>query len=293
MKTRTLGRSGPEVSIVGLGAGPLGDLRLGETEADALVGAALDLGVTLFDTARSYGASEERLARALGTRRRDVVLATKGGYGVDGVADWTADAIRLGVDGALSRMQTDVIDVFFLHSCDLGTLTRDDLLAELDRAKVAGKVRLAGYSGEGDALAWAVASGRFDVVECSVNPFDQSNVDGAIRDAAARGLGVLAKRPLANAAFRFDAPPGAQDVRTYWDRMRTMGVDPSPLAWPALAVRFAAFADGVTAALVGTSRVAHLERAVRAATDGALYEPTARRVRDAWAAHGASWPGVI
>jgi aryl-alcohol dehydrogenase-like predicted oxidoreductase len=293
MQTRPLGRSGLHVSPVGLGAGPLGDARLGDAEADALVGAALDLGVTLFDTARSYGASEERLARALGARRRDVVLATKGGYGVDGVADWTPDAIRLGIDGALARMRTDAIDVFFLHSCDLGTLTRDDLLEELDRAKRDGKVRLAGYSGEGDALAWAVASGRFDVVECSVNPFDQSNIARAIRDADARGLGVLAKRPLANAAFRFDAPPEAHDVRVYWDRMRAMALDPSPLAWPALSVRFAAFAPGVTAALVGTSRAAHLESAVRAVGEGPLDDSTAARVRDAWAARGAAWPGII
>ena len=99
---RKLGATGLEVSVLGLGAGPLGDARLSEAEVDALVGSALDQGVTLFDTAPSYGASEARLGRALAARRHEAVLVTKGGYGVEGVADWTGDVIRLGIDAALA-----------------------------------------------------------------------------------------------------------------------------------------------------------------------------------------------
>lgn len=175
MKRRALGTTGIEVSVLGLGAGPVGDVaRLDDAAADALVGAALDHGITLFDTAPSYGASEERLGRALGPRRHGVVLATKGGYGVPGVPDWTGEVIRLGIDAALARLRTDVIDVFLLHSCDVPTLERDDILLQLELAKGAGKIRAAGYSGENEALAWAIASQRFGVVECSVNPFDRA-----------------------------------------------------------------------------------------------------------------------
>ena len=141
---RALGKTGLEVSVLGLGAGPLGDARLGDDHTDSLVRAALDRGVTLFDTAPSYGTSEERLGRALGERRKGVVLVTKGGYGVPGVADWTGEVIRLGIEAALGRLRTDVIDVFLLHSCDASTLMRDDILGELDRAKAAGKIRAAG-----------------------------------------------------------------------------------------------------------------------------------------------------
>ena len=226
---------GLEVSALGFGAGPLGDARLSDATAEALVKSALDQGVTLFDTAPSYGCSEERLGRALGGRRSEAVLVTKGGYGVPGVADWTGDVIRLGIDAALHRLRTDVIDVFLLHSCDAGTLRRDDILGELDRAKSAGKIRAAGYSGENEALAAAVASRRFDVIECSVNPFDRASLGGVVAHAAAAAIGVLAKRPLANAAWRFEEAPEAHDLRIYWDRARAMAIDPAPLGWPELA----------------------------------------------------------
>jgi aryl-alcohol dehydrogenase-like predicted oxidoreductase len=291
---RALGATGLEVSVLGFGAGPLGDARVSDTDADALVRAALDHGITLFDTAPSYGSSEERLGRALGSRRREVVLATKGGYGVPGVPDWTGDVIRLGIDAALGRMRTDVIDVFFLHSCDVSTLQREDILRELDRAKADGKIRAAGYSGENEALAWAVASRRFDVVECSVNPFDRASLTEAVAAARAAGFGVLAKRPLANAAWRFESAPGAPDVRTYWDRARARAIDPAPLGWPELALRFAAFAEGVSAALVGTSSAAHLAEAAFAVSRGPLDAAMLARLSDAWGVHAsAEWRGVI
>lgn len=289
MRTRPLGRTGASVSIVGLGAGPLGDARLSDADAERLVGAALDRGVTLFDTARSYGASEERLGRALGARRRDVIVATKGGYGADGAADWTPDAIRLGIDGALARLRTDVVDVFFFHSCPLGTLARDDLLDELARAKQAGKLRFAGYSGENEELAWAIASGGFDVVECSVSPVDRRALEREVAGAAARGIGVLAKRPLANAVFSLSDAPEREDLRVYWDRLQALGV---PLS-AETCVRFAAHAPGVAAALVGTTRIENLDAAVRAADAGPLDEATLARLADAWKMHGSSWGGLI
>jgi aryl-alcohol dehydrogenase-like predicted oxidoreductase len=293
LSRRPLGATSLDVSALGLGAGPLGDARIADSDAESLVGAALDAGVTLFDTAPSYGTSEERLGRALGARRREAIVVTKGGYGVPGVADWTGDVIRLGIDAALRRLGTDVIDVFLLHSCDAGTLGRDDILTELDRAKAAGKIRASGYSGENEALAAAVSSRRFDVVECSVNPFDRGSLGSTIAHATAAGLGVLAKRPLGNAAWRFDAPPEAHDVRLYWERARAMAIDPAPLAWPELALRFAAFAPGVSAALVGTSSAAHLEDAIAAVRRGPLDGETLARLDAAWSAHGSSWPGVV
>lgn len=292
---RSLGKTGLAVSALGFGAGPLGDGRIEEAAADALVHAALDGGITLFDTAPSYGSSEERLGRALAARRREIVLATKGGYGVPGVPDWTGEVIRLGIDAALGRLRTDVVDVFLLHSCDAGTLLRDDILHELERAKSAGKIRAAGYSGENDALAAAIASGRFDVVECSVSPFDRASLTSAVADAAARGIGVLAKRPLANGAWRFTgAPAGASpDVRTYWERATAMQIDPSPLTWPEVCVRFAVFAAGVSSALVGTSSVPHLEEAALAVERGPLDAALRSRLDDAWNMHASGWPGVI
>lgn len=293
---RALGHSGIDASIVGLGAGAIGEAGMSDADADALIGAAVDRGITLFDTARSYGASEERLGRALEGRRDRVFVVTKGGYGVDGAPDWSPEAIRLGIEGALRRLRTDRIDAFLFHSCPMHVLTRDDLLVELDRAKAAGKIRLRGYSGENEELAWAVESGRFDVIECSVSFVDRASLGSPIPEAVKRGLGVLAKRPLGNAPWRFtssDREPDAPDLREALRRHRLLALDPSPLSWPEAAIRFSAHAPGVTTALVGTSNRAHLAAAVEAARRGPLPPELAAHFDDAWTLHASSWHGVI
>src|ERR1700712_4330280 len=102
---RAFGRSGPaaqlQVSPLGLGAGELGAAGLDDREVEQLLRTAVELGVTLIDTARSYGLSEERIGRHLRPVRDQIVLSTKVGYGVDGVPDWTAECIRRGVERAL------------------------------------------------------------------------------------------------------------------------------------------------------------------------------------------------
>lgn len=128
---RALGLTGIEVSALGLGAGPIGDHRISELDAERLVRTAVELGVTLIDTAPSYGASEERVGRAIRGVRDQVTLVTKAGYGVAGEADWTPRCLEGGIDLALKRLGTDRIDVLLLHSCSRERLERGDLLAPL------------------------------------------------------------------------------------------------------------------------------------------------------------------
>lgn len=292
MELRTLGSTGITVGAVGLGAGRIGDEDLSEADVDRLIGAALDAGVTLIDTARSYGRSEERLGRALEGRRERVVLSTKVGYGVPGVADWTGPVIGAGVDAALSRLRTDRIDLVHLHSCPLETLERSGVVEALARAVDSGKVRAAAYSGEGEALRWAVRSGAFAVVQCSVSVVDQGVLAGAIADARARGIGVVAKRPLGNAPWRYAARPEASDLAEAWDRFRALRLEAGP-APAALFARFAAFAPGVAAILVGTASAAHLEEAVRAVEAGPLDSATVGGLRAAYAREGEGWVGRV
>ncbi|MGC3996020.1 MAG: aldo/keto reductase [Anaeromyxobacter sp.] len=221
--TRDLGTTGLRVSALGLGAGQVGDARLSEDDAGRLLNTALDLGVTLVDTARGYGLSEERIGRHLAHRRKDFVLSTKVGYGVEGEPDWTAGCVRRGIDQALGRLRTDVIDVVLLHSCGEDRLRDEALLSVLDQARQAGKIRAAGYSGENQPLGYAVASGRFGVVECSVNFCDQRVLDEALPAARGRGLGLIAKRPIANAPWRHGERPAGQYVEAYWDCWKAMG----------------------------------------------------------------------
>jgi aryl-alcohol dehydrogenase-like predicted oxidoreductase len=293
METRPLGTTGLAVSVVGFGAGSIGDGSRPEAEIDHLVGVALDAGITLIDTARSYGLSEERLGRALRGRRQQVVLSTKVGYGVPGIADWTGPCIEAGVDAALVRLGTDWIDVVHLHSCDLEVLRRGDVVAALRRTVEAGKVRVAAYSGEGEALQWAVDSGAFGSIQCSVSVVDQAVLDGAVARARSNGLGVLAKRALGNAPWRFAERPAAGDVAEAWERFHALALEPGVLSWAELFTRFTGYAPGVDALLVGTASPAHVMAAVAAIAEGPLDPERVSALRAAFARSGSHWGGRI
>jgi aryl-alcohol dehydrogenase-like predicted oxidoreductase len=287
------GGTGLLVSRLGLGCGGLGDARVSEAEAERLVLGALDLGVTFFDAARSYGLAEERLGRILASRRGDVALSTKGGYAASGAEDWTPEAITRGIDEACSRLRTDRIDVFHLHSCPVDVLRRDGLVDALVRAKAAGKIAVAAYSGDNEPLASAVGSEAFAAVQCSVSVFDQHALRESVPRAAARAMGVVAKRPLGNAPWRFVERPVGQDAELSWDRMRTLALDPAPLAWDELAIRYAAFAPGVACAVVGTTSPEHLRQAAAHVARGPLDEDVRMRVVARYAAVGLDWPGRV
>src|SRR5512140_2620775 len=234
LPVRPFGRTGLSVSALGLGAGEIGAATLDEIEVEALLRTAIDCGVTLIDTARSYGLSEERIGRFLAPVRDAAVLSTKVGYGVDGVADWTGECVRLGIDRALGKLATDRIDIVHLHSCPTDVLERGDVVAALLDAKRAGKIRCAAYSGDNDPLAFAAASGQFDSLQLSWSLCDQ-HAAAVIERAHQAGLGVIAKRPLANAPWRFDDRPVGQEAEPYWVRWRELQIDRGELPWDELA----------------------------------------------------------
>jgi aryl-alcohol dehydrogenase-like predicted oxidoreductase len=293
MDRRPFGKTGLTVPCLGFGAGHVGDPALAEEEVGRLLHGALDLGVTLIDTARSYGLSEERIGRHLAGRRGEFILSTKIGYGIPGYEDWTGPMITAGVDAALGRLRTDRIDVVHLHSCPLAVLERGEVVAALQAAVAAGKVRVAAYSGDNAPLEWAIASGAFSSVETSVNLADQRSIERSLPAAKERGLGVIAKRPAANAPWRYAERPAAEDVALYWERWRALGLDPGSYDWTELTLRFAAYQDGVHCAIVGTSRLEHLRQNVEQVEKGPLPAETVAAIRAAFRAHGAGWEGQI
>lgn len=198
MKTLTIpqrayGSTGLRVSLLGFGAGQIGDAELDEALVGRLLNEVLDLGITLIDTARGYGLSEERIGKHIAHRRREYVLSTKVGYSIDGVVDWTYDCILSGVERALRLLRTDHLDIAHLHSCPKETLERGEVVDALDRCVTDGKVRFAAYSGDNEPLEWALASRRFRGLMCSVNVFDQRAMDRVVMPAGKRGIGVIAK----------------------------------------------------------------------------------------------------
>ena len=293
MNTRALGATGLVVSEVGLGAGPLGGDRLDDADAVRLVWEALDRGITLVDTAPSYGRSEARIGVALRGRRDRVVLSTKLGYGVPGIADWTGPCITAGIDAALERLGTSWLDVAHLHSCPLEVLARGDVIDALERAVRAGKVRVPAYSGDGDALAWAIDSGHFGAVQCSVRVADQRALEGAVARAAAAGIGVLAKRPLANGVWRHRERPAADDQGEYWVRLQQMMLPPPASEPSAYALRFVLAQPGVSAVLVGTTAIEHVRAALVAAGEGPLEPAAVAHARDAFRRCDRGWHGIV
>ncbi len=217
----------------------------------------------------------------------------KVGYGIAAHADWSAGIIEAGVDEALRRMRTDYIDIVHLHSCELSTLEAGDVVDALVRVREKGKIRVAAYSGENQALNWAVADGRFGGVECSVNLFDQANLGGALTMARPDGLGVIAKRPLGNAPWRFDERPVGDYAEIYWERMRDLAYDTAGLPWDGFALRFSAWQPDVSCAIVGTASIAHLKHNVELAAKGPLPADVTAAARNRFAECGADWTGQV
>ncbi|MDQ3265343.1 MAG: aldo/keto reductase [Myxococcota bacterium] len=292
MQLRRFGQSELRVSPLGFGTGMIGGPELSEDQVGSLLNQLLDLGVNLFDTAPSYGAAEERIGRHLSWRRSEVILSTKGGYGTE-FPDWTGSAIMAGVEGALRRMRTDHLDLFHLHSCPLEVLRRENILEACRSIVASGKVKVAAYSGEEEALAFAVESGVFGGIQCSVNLCDQRSLDTTVAEAHRRGLGVIAKRPLANAVWL--NRPNREDAAavTYQARFPLLGLAPGQLPWDELFLRFAAYAPGVTSCIVGSSNLGNLRKNVEAVSRGPLPPNVFNVLRESFARVGQDWPGQI
>jgi aryl-alcohol dehydrogenase-like predicted oxidoreductase len=275
--------------VIGLGAMQLGEPGVSDAAAANLLCLARDLGVTLIDTARAYGESERRIGDFLRWHRDQMLVSTKVGYGIPGVPDWTPEAVLQGVDAACRRLGSEVLDIVHLHSCDRHALEHGGVAEALGQKVREGKVRCAAYSGENEALQYAVASGSFSVVQASVSPWDQASLEGALAAAAGRGLGVLAKRPLATAPWR---ETGAEPV--YRERFSSLAGSLGEVEdWAKLALRFSAFAGPVSCCLVGTANPPHLEAAVAAVGKGPLAPEVQQSIRTAWRSQGADWPGII
>jgi aryl-alcohol dehydrogenase-like predicted oxidoreductase len=293
LHVRPFGRTGLHVSALGLGAGQIGAASLDEAAAGRLLNTALDLGITLVDTARGYGLSEERIGRHLAHRRGEFVLSTKVGYGIEGVPDWTPEAVARGIDEALARLRTDVIDIVHLHSCPLDTLRGGGVVEALVQARDAGKIRVAAYSGENEPLDWALHASAFGSVECSVNLFDQDGLSRLMPAAMHRGLGVIAKRPLGNAPWRFARRPQGDYAEAYWERQQALAYSHEPLPWDDFALRFTAFAPCVSTAIVGTSSIEHLRHNVALAALGPLPDGLVAATRARWNAVNPGWRGEL
>jgi len=209
MRQRSLGKSGVQVSLVGLGCNNFGG-RIGLEASRQVIHKALDLGITLFDTADIYGekgGSETILGQLLGDRRKEIVLATKFGMPMDDAERLKGASRRYilsAVEGSLNRLRTDWIDLYQLHTPDPLTPIEETLrtLEELIRQ---GKVR---YIGCSNLPAWQVVEAQWTARQIGLNAFVtcQDEYSLVVRDPErellpamqAYGLGLLPYFPLAS-----------------------------------------------------------------------------------------------
>lgn len=223
MTYRNLGDSGLRVSTVGLGCNNFG-MRIDEDASRLVIHAALDAGITLFDTSDSYGESESIIGRALGERRDDVILASKFGSDLRGAngADWGSRGarryIRRSIERSLSRLQTDHLDLYQIHMPD-PTTPIIETLAALSELVHEGLVRYIGCSNfEGWRIAdadWTARTNgleRFISAQNHYNLIDRTAETEVIPACRRFGLGLLPYFPLASGLLtgkyrRGEAPP--------------------------------------------------------------------------------------
>ena len=292
MELRQFGFTGLKVSALGFGAAHIGDYNLDEKSISKLLNTAVDLGVNLFDTARGYYASEDRIGRFLSNRRKEIILSTKVGYSIPGYKDWTYDCVVAGVDEALKQLRTDYIDIVHLHSCTKDVLMNNGVIDALEKAKEDGKIIVIAYSGENEHLSYALESGRMGSIQTSINIADQRNLDSLLPRSKVKGMGVIAKRPAASAAWSFKEQPVGMYAEEYWHRLNRMNIH-HHINLHETALRFAAFTWGVDSVIVGTNNIAHLKENVKMIEKGPLPYDLYYEIRNAFKQNDISWVGQL
>jgi len=306
MKKIAFGKTGYQVSRLGFGGAPIGYLKTDQDRISQILNLLLDRGMNLIDTASNYPGSEISIGKAVGHRRDEFILVSKCGPALADLPGkaWSEDLILATVDRSLRNAKTDHLDVMLLHSCNLETLQKGEAIGALVKARDAGKIRFIGYSGDNEAAAYAVSLPDVAALETSVNIADQINLKIVMPKAIENNVGVLAKRPIANAAWKeMDKQEGLYQnyAKVYHDRLREMKLNPADLgfigpadeAWPELALRFTLSQPGVHCAIIGTTKPKNAEANIRCAEMGPLSDAVVRKIKTACSAadpHG-KWAG--
>jgi aryl-alcohol dehydrogenase-like predicted oxidoreductase len=293
MERRRLGRTGLRVSVLGLGGSEIGYEGASQATVDRLLGSALDAGLNVIDTAECYDKSEQLLGAALGARRRQCLVFTKCGHaGGWGRADWRPAPLLASIQRSLERLRTDHVDLVQLHSCDLAVLERGDAIRALLTARERGLTRFIGYSGDGAAARYAVESGAFDTLQTSISVAEQEPLTTTLPLCIERGMGVIAKRPIANAVMAQRASRGGYG-HEYWRRLQKLDYDfMKRRDAVATALRFTLSVPGVHTAIVGTARPGRFEENARHLEAGKLPAADFKAIRARWSeVADDSWVG--
>jgi aryl-alcohol dehydrogenase-like predicted oxidoreductase len=287
MERRQLGTTDMQVSVLGFGGSEIGYENASRETVAKLLNSALDAGLNVIDTAECYEGSEELIGDTVGNRRNDYYLFTKCGHprGI-GSEDWSIPSLLESIERSLERLQTDHIDLIQLHGCSESILRKGDVISALQTAQEKGYSRYIGYSGDSVAAKYAVESGAFDTLQTSINIADQEALDLTLPLARERQVGVIAKRPIANAAWKEEHKPIESYHHVYWDRLQKLQYDfirAGPLEKSiAHALRFTLSVPGVHTAIVGTSNPGRWSQNAKMIETGSLSGDEFNAIRQRW-----------
>ncbi len=267
-----LGDTGLEVGNLALGTGAFHFAKkpVTQEDVDLMVNSLLDSGANVLDTAADYPQDAEgKLGKAIQGRRDECVILTKCGHRTGGLRgeDWSPSLIKESVDRSLQRLDVDEIDIVLLHSCDMETLKKGEALGALVEARDKGKIRFVGYSGDNEEMAYASTLPDVSVIETSLNITELANIP-LIEIAAEEGIGLLAKRSIANACWR---PKSAFNTfaweysSDYRERLKKMDITPEEmglegdddLSWVMMCLPFT-LSHPIDVAIVGSTNPEHI-----------------------------------
>jgi len=276
-----------DVSVLGFGGSEIGYEHASRKTVAELLNSALDAGLNVIDTAECYHSSEELIGQAVSDRRKQLYLFTKCGHphGFGERADWSKDSILESIQRSLGRLKTDKIDIIQLHSCSETELRKGEVIDALQTARERGYVRYIGYSGDSQAARYAVETGAFDTLQTSINIADQEAIDFTLPLAREKQMGVIAKRPIANAAWKTGHRPIDSYHHEYWDRLRKLnyGFHKDDLEKGiSIALRFTLRVPGVHTAIVGTQKPERWQQNAKLLEEGTLDEALFREIRERW-----------
>jgi aryl-alcohol dehydrogenase-like predicted oxidoreductase len=285
-----LGRSELEVSRVGLGCNNFGG-RVDREGTRRVVHAALDAGITFFDTAETYGGgdSERFLGAALGERRSQVVLATKFGWAPGDLPGGAPERVRRSIDASLERLGTDVVDLYYYHRPD-GVTPLAETLGAMQELVGAGKVRRLGLSNVDVALLSEANASDVEVVAVQnrYSLVDRRDEDGVLPFCRDHAIGYVPYFPLENGLLtgkyrRGEAPPAgsrlaggslSDDEFDHVERLeeRAAGVGHTLLE---LAIGGLASIEGIASVIAGATT----PEQVRANAAAGAWRPTAAELQ--------------
>lgn len=290
MDLNRLGKTGLSVSPLGFGAFAAAQ---DPKTTEYILGMLIDRGVNLIDTAQIYPGSEEFLG-AYFQNRKDVIVVTKCGEH-EILPDGSMCSKRIDIetiDTSLRRLKRECLDIVLLHSYDLDMLKSGDALEVLEKARNQGKLRFFGYSGDNENAICAASIPGISVIETSLSVCDQTAISHLLPLTRRNDIGIIAKRPVANAAWRYrDLPPGIvpEHARDYARRFQKMDLTldrfgPGVSGWAELFLRFTMSTPAVSCAIVGTKSHSNALQNILFAEKGPLPEQQMRQITDAFSA---------